>query len=108
MLAKSDVLNNYALSVDTAYQLASVFPSDAKNIERYSFIDSLVGKSELGAKQAYLDMAIRNAIRIHPEMQTELESGLSVVQILNAKKAKSSAASLNTAKTKVLLTRRNK
>jgi hypothetical protein len=108
LLAKSDVLNNYALSVDTAYQLASVFPSDAKNIERYSFIDSLVGKSEIGAKQAYLDMAIRNAIRIHPEMQTELESGLSVVQILNAKKAKSSAASLNTAKTKVLLTRRNK
>ena len=108
LLAKSDVIATYALTVDAAYQLTSFFPSDAKTAERFLFIDSLVGKSEVAAKQAYLDMAIRNAIRIHPDIQSEIESGLSVVQILKAKNAKAAAASLKVVKPKAPVVARKK
>jgi len=108
LLAKSDAMTTYANAVDASYQLASVFPTDQKTIERFSFIDSLVGKTDMAAKQAYLEMAIRNAIRIHPEMQSDLESGLSVVQILNAHKARSAPAFLKTVKAKALSVRPNK
>ena len=108
LIAKSDVIAAYALKVDAAYQLNSFFPSDTKTAERFLFIDSLVDKSEAAAKQAYLDMAIRNAIRIHPDIQTEIESGLSVVQILKAKNAKAAAASLKMVKPKAPVVTRKK
>jgi len=108
LMAKCDVIAAYAMKTDTAYQLTSIFPSDAKTAERFLFIDSLVGKTEVAAKQAYLDMAVRNAIRIHPDMQADLESGLSVVQILRARNAKSAAAFLKTVKPKAPVIPRKK
>ena len=100
LLKKSDDMAVYANQVDASYQLASVFPSDEKTVSRYMFIDSLASKSQIDARQAYLNMAIRNAIRIHPEMQKQLESGLTVAQILKTKTTKSSAAFLKSVKTK--------
>ena len=108
LMAKCDVIAAYALKTDTAYQLTSIFPSDAKTAERYLFIDSLVGKSEVAAKQAYLDMAVRNAIRIHPDMQADLESGLSVVQILKSRSAKTAAVFPKAVKPKALVVIRKK
>lgn len=101
LLKKSDSLLVYANQVDAAYQLTSVFPSEAKNIERYTFIDSLVVKSDLMAKEEYLNMAIRNAIRIHPEMQSELEAGKSVVQILKSRNSKITTVATKAVKAKV-------
>ena len=101
LLRKSDQLLTYANRVDAAYQLTSTFPTEAKNVERYMFIDSLVSKTEMNAKQEYLNMAIRNAIRIHPEMKTELESGLSVVEILAKRNIKAIAVAKTAVKTKV-------
>ncbi len=108
LIKKSDAISLYANQVDASYQLASVFPSDAKTIERYMFIDSLVNKSDIEAKQAYLDMAIRNAVRIHPEMQADLEAGLTITQILKAKNAKSSVAAVKAVKAKAPIKRPNK
>ena len=108
LVKKSESIALYANQVDASYQLASVFPSDAKTIERYLFIDSLVNKSELDAKQSYLNMAIRNAIRIHPEMQSQLESGQTVVQILKAKSVKNPATLSKAVRAKVPAKRPNK
>ena len=108
LMAKCDVIAAYALKTDTAYQLTSIFPSDAKTAERFLFIDSLVGKTEVAAKQAYLDMAVRNAIRIHPDMQADIESGLSVVQILRARNAKTAATFLKVVKPKAPVVVRRK
>ena len=100
LLKKSDSMAVYANQVDAAYQLTSVFPTEVKNVERYMFIDSLVSKSDMNAKQEYLNMAMRNAIRIHPEMQTELESGLSVVQILKNRTGKVTTVATKAVKAK--------
>lgn len=108
LVKKSDAIAAYASQVDSSYQLNSVFPSDAKTIARYMFIDSLANKSDIEAKQGYLDMAIRNAVRIHPEMQAELEAGKTVTQILKAKATKNSTTSVKAVKAKAPVKRLNK